>query len=64
MRFCDYVYDENSEIGIDLGDCLTCLREKERTCPTGIYMDTEVEFPSFGDPCRADNPANGGLKGR
>lgn len=40
---CPYEY--NPEIGVDLGDCCTCIHDKNRTCPFGIYDDTIIEFP-------------------
>lgn len=40
---CPYEY--NPEIGVDLGDCWTCIHDKNRTCPFGIYDDTIIKFP-------------------
>lgn len=39
---CDYIYDEGDMS--DLNDCISCKREKERTCPFGIYNDTVIFF--------------------
>lgn len=43
---CPYEYDP--EIGVDMGDCWTCIHDKNRTCPFGIYDDTVIIFPKKG----------------
>uniref|UniRef100_A0A6M3IYF2 Uncharacterized protein n=1 Tax=viral metagenome TaxID=1070528 RepID=A0A6M3IYF2_9ZZZZ len=54
---CDYRHDPDCEYGeVDLG-CLTCIREKNRTCPTGIYDDTIIDF---GNIAKSKEEGNNG----
>jgi len=41
-ELCIYKYDP--EFPVDLKDCCSCIHDKNRTCPTGIYDDTVIEF--------------------